>query len=201
MPNINPKASKLIDEAFGKFKGFQKEYCTHLRKLVHKALPGVKEDWKWGPNFNVEGMICGIWGFKDHVKLVFFKGSVMKDKHKLFAHDMNNQGNRSIHFMEGDKIDDKKIIEYLKEAADINKKGIKPEKKKIVVKVPAELAKALSKDKKSKAYFDGLAPSHRREYAEYISLAKQEETRLRRLDKVMEMLADKRKMNFINFIT
>ena len=195
MPTIRADASKRIDEAFGKFKGFQKEYCIHLRKLVHKALPDVKEDWKWGPNFNVNGMVCGIWGFKGHVKLVFFRGSLMKDKYKLFEHGMKNEGNRSIHFAEGDRINDKKIIEYFKEAAAINKKGIKPEKKEIIVKVPTELAKALNKDKVSKKYFESLAPSHRREYAEYILEAKQAETRERRMAKVMDMLADKRKLN------
>jgi len=175
MPTIRPNASKRIDKAFAEFTGFQKLYSTHLRKLVHKAIPGIKEDWKWGPNFNSNGMVCGIWGFKGHVKLVFFKGSLMSDKHKLFAHGINNQGNRSIHFTASDKLDDKKIIAYFKEAA--------------------ELAMALSKDKAAKAYFEGLAPSHRREYANYIAEAKQVATRERRLVKTMEMLADKRKLN------
>ena len=188
-------ASKLIDEAFDKFTGFQKEYCVHLRKLIHKAMPDVKEDWKWGPNFNVNGMVCGVWGFKDHVKLVFFKGSAMKDKYKLFNQGKENEGNRSINFTSTDKIDDKKIIEYLKEAAEINRKGIKLAKKEIKVIMPAILVKALNRDKASKTYFESLAPSHRRDYADYISQAKQEETQLRRLDKVMEMLADKRTLN------
>ena len=195
MPTIRPNASKRIDKAFAEFTGFQKLYSTHLRKLVHKAIPGIKEDWKWGPNFNSNGMVCGIWGFKGHVKLVFFKGSLMSDKHKLFAHGINNQGNRSIHFTASDKLDDKKIIAYFKEAAAINKKGLKPVKKEIVIEVPAELAMALSKDKAAKAYFEGLAPSHRREYANYIAEAKQVATRERRLVKTMEMLADKRKLN------
>jgi len=200
MPVISPNkseqnASKLIDEAFSKFTGFQKEYCNHLRKLIHKAMPDVKEDWKWGPNFNVNGMVCGVWGFKDHVKLVFFKGSAMKDTYKLFNQGKENEGNRSINFSSADKIDDKKIIEYLKEAAEINRKGIKLVKKEIKVVMPAILVKALNKDKASKTYFESLAPSHRRDYADYISQAKQEETQLRRLDKVMEMLTDKRTLN------
>jgi|SRR5581483_5464578 len=195
MPTIHPNASKEIDKAFAKFTGFQKKYCEHLRKLVHKALPDVKEDWKWGPNFNVNGMVCGIWGFKGHVKMVFFKGSLMKDKYKLFNQGDMNSGNRSINFTEDMKIDDKKITEYIKAAAELNKKGLKPVKKEIVVKMPAELTKALSKDKATKKFFDGLAPSHRRDYADYISEAKQAETRERRLAKVMDMLSDKRTLN------
>src|ERR1700722_17805082 len=121
MSTINPNAKKEIDRAFAQFTGFQKEYCDHLRALIHEALPEVKEDWKWGPNFNVNGMVCGLWGFKNHVKLVFFKGSLMKDKYNLFNDGAGNRGNRSIDFSENDKIDDSQIIDYLKEAAALNK--------------------------------------------------------------------------------
>src|ERR1700739_4047344 len=143
MAVIVPNASKQIDEAFDKFTGFQRVHCKYLRALIRRALPDVIEDWKWGPNFNVQGMVCGVWGFKDHVKLVFFKGAMMKDKYKLFNQGEDNRGNRSINFCREDKIDDKKIIEYLKEAAELNKKGVKPAKKEIVFDMPNELCDAL----------------------------------------------------------
>ncbi|MGP8216336.1 MAG: YdeI/OmpD-associated family protein [Bacteroidia bacterium] len=191
MPIKVSDASKQIDEAFDSFTGFQKQMCNHLRTLIHRALPEVKEDWKWGPNFNVQGMVCGVWGFKDHIKLVFFKGSMMKDRYKLFNQGSDNERSRSINICREDKIDDKKILEYLKEAAELNKKGVKPAKREIVFDMPNELCDALKKDKKAKAYFESLAPSYKRDYAEYIGGAKQPETRLRRLEKVMDMLADK----------
>ncbi len=195
MPTINPNASREIDEAFEKFTGFQKKFCIHLRALIHKALPEVKEDWKWGPNFNVNGMVCGVWGFKKHVKLVFFKGSLMEDPYALFNDGEDNTGNRSIHFYESSVIDDEKIMEYLKEAAELNKQGLKPEKKKIVVEIPEELQRALNKHTGLKMYFEKLAPSHKREYTEYISDAKQTETKERRIKKVIEMIAENRKLN------
>src|SRR5271156_3882574 len=112
MATIKPNASKEIDQAFAKFTGFQQKYCNHLRSLIHKALPEVKEDWKWGPNFNVNGMVCGVWGFKNHVKLVFFKGSLMEDPYGLFNDGDGNVGNRSINFSEHSVMDDVKIMEY-----------------------------------------------------------------------------------------
>lgn len=195
MPAINPNASKEIDRAFAKFTGFQRDYCNHLRVLVNKALPGVKEDWKWGPNFNLDGMVCGIWGFKNHVKLNFFKGSLMSDKYGLFTDAENDKGNRSIDFTEHDKIDDEKVIEYLQEAAALNKQGIRVEKRPVVADIPPELQKILETHKGLKMYFEKLAPSYRREYAEYIADAKQPETRERRIKKVMEMLKDNKKIN------
>jgi len=140
-------------------------------------------------------MVCGVWAFKDHVKLVFFKGVAMKDKYKLFNHGKGNESTLSIDFCEEAKIEDKKIIEYLKEAAELNKKGIKPAKREIVVKVPAVLAKALEKNKKAKKCFESLSKYYQKDYADYIAQAKQEATKQRRLEKVLDMLADKKKLN------
>ncbi len=195
MSSINPNASKEIDQAFAQFTGFQKECCIHLRALIHKALPDVKEDWKWGPNFNVNGMVCGVWGFKNHVKMVFFKGSLMKDPYHLFNQGEDNRGNRSINFMEDTKIDDTQLMEYVKEAAALNTQGAKPGKKKITVEVPAELQRALSKNKSLSMYFEKLAPSHRREYSEYVTEAKQDETRDRRVKKVLSMLEENKTLH------
>ncbi len=200
MSNINPNASKEIDRAFEEFTGFQKKFCMHLRTLIHEALPDVKEDWKWGPNFNVNGMVCGVWGFKKHVKLVFFKGSLMEDPYALFNDGDDNTGNRSINFFETSVIDDAKVSEYLKEAAELNKQGVKPEKKKVPVDVPEELMRALNKHSGLKMYFEKMAPSHKREYAEYIADAVQVETKERRVKKVIEMITENRKMKEKNEI-
>jgi uncharacterized protein YdeI (YjbR/CyaY-like superfamily) len=58
------------------------------------------------------------------------------------------------------------------------------------VEVPDALARALSKDKKARAVFDGLAYTHRKEYARWIAEAKREETRERRVSKAVEMLRE-----------
>ncbi|MEW6031061.1 MAG: YdeI/OmpD-associated family protein [Chloroflexota bacterium] len=57
-----------------------------------------------------------------------------------------------------------------------------------VVEIPPELAKAFKKEKAAQAYFTSLAYSHRREYVGFITEAKKEETRLRRVAQTIEML-------------
>ncbi len=57
-----------------------------------------------------------------------------------------------------------------------------------VVEIPNELKKALKKEKAAREYFELLAYSHQREYVGYITEAKKEETRLRRVEKTIEML-------------
>ena len=48
------------------------------------------------------------------------------------------------------------------------------------VDVPAELLDALAADPAAREAFDALAPSHRREYAEFVAEARRDETRRRR---------------------
>jgi hypothetical protein len=56
------------------------------------------------------------------------------------------------------------------------------------VELPPALAQALEADPKAKATYDGLAFTHRKEYARWIAEAKREETRERRVAKALEML-------------
>jgi hypothetical protein len=57
------------------------------------------------------------------------------------------------------------------------------------VVVPPELKKALSRSAPAKKVFDGLSPSHRRAYTDWIAQAKKEETRTRRVAQALRMLA------------
>ncbi len=56
------------------------------------------------------------------------------------------------------------------------------------VEVPEDLQKLLNKHKAAKAVFEKLSYSHQREYVTHIEGAKQEATRLRRLEKTIELL-------------
>jgi hypothetical protein len=64
-----------------------------------------------------------------------------------------------------------------------------------VVEVPGELAKAFRKDKEAKALWDKLAYTHRKEFAQWISGAKQVETRERRAAKAIDMIRMKKTMS------
>lgn len=62
------------------------------------------------------------------------------------------------------------------------------EAKSKIPKTPHLLKKALRKNKKAKMAFEKMPPSHKREYIEYISEAKKEETKQKRIKKVMRMM-------------
>jgi Bacteriocin-protection, YdeI or OmpD-Associated/Domain of unknown function (DUF1905) len=56
------------------------------------------------------------------------------------------------------------------------------------VEVPESLAAALAADPQARASFESMAFSHRKEYARWITEAKREETRQRRVQQAVEMI-------------
>ena len=191
----NPNAAVLIDEGISKLEPFAQVICKRLRKLILSADPEIIEDWKWGPNYYLNGMVCGYWGFKKHVSFVFFQGSLLKDKKKILQENPGNVHNRHIKFTDVKQIDDTIILEYLFEAIDNNRKGLKiTETKDKTIVTPEDAIKAFKKAKVL-AYFDSLAFSHRKEYVQWIESAKKEETRTKRIEQAIEKLKDKQGLN------
>ena len=62
-----------------------------------------------------------------------------------------------------------------------------------VVEIPDLLQKELDKDPEFKQFFEKLSFTHQKEYVNFITEAKKEETRLRRIEKIVQMLQDKKK--------
>ena len=59
-----------------------------------------------------------------------------------------------------------------------------------VINVPTDFRTALNRSKKIAAYFDGLSYTHRKEYVQWITEAKRDDTRQRRIAKAIDLLKD-----------
>ena len=57
-----------VDEYINRQKNLQKEVCDYLRNLIHKTIPGVKEEMKWGVPVFAGGKFY-IGSFKNSVNL------------------------------------------------------------------------------------------------------------------------------------
>ena len=180
---IHPKAKQEIDKYIASAPAFAQPICRKLRAAIHKADPDIVEDWKWGPNFNKQGMICGFGAFKEHVSLGFFKGALLKDPRKLLEDcSGSNAHNRTLKFRSVDDVDEKAMIAFVQQAVQLNESGVKGEVRRAEIPVPADLKSALAKDSKARAAFDSFTPGYRREYLEWIVAAKRPETRAQRID-------------------
>jgi bacteriocin resistance YdeI/OmpD-like protein/uncharacterized protein DUF1905 len=65
---------------------------------------------------------------------------------------------------------------------------VEPDLEERVIEIPKDLMKELKKDKEAKAFFDKLSYTHRKEYVNWVTEAKKEETRQNRIIKTIEML-------------
>lgn len=195
MVTIRKDAPRRIDAYIGKAPEFARPICRRLRELVHEADPGIVEDWKWGPNFNKDGMVCGIGAFKEHVTLTFFKGALMGDARGLFNQGFDNEYTRSVKFRTFEEIDAVAVRAYVREAVLLNGTGAKIPRKKPEAEVPADLAAAFGETPGARAFFDGLTPGYRREFVTWITDAKRAPTREKRIRETVAKCARGERLN------
>ncbi|MBD0377980.1 MAG: YdeI/OmpD-associated family protein [Flavisolibacter sp.] len=195
MPTIHPDATQKVFDYIDSLPDWSKSICKKLRTIILNADSSITEDWKWGPNYYSNGMVCGYGAFQRHVKFTFFNGSGMKDPKGLFNHCVDNEFSRSIKYVAEDEIDEKLLTQYIKESVAVNKKGFKREVKDKTVEVPAELQQALSKNKKAQQFFEGLSYGYKKEFVEHVTTAKQDDTRIARIAKVVDYCAEGKKLN------
>jgi uncharacterized protein YdeI (YjbR/CyaY-like superfamily) len=189
---------KRVDAYIAKSADFAKPILTHLRQLIHAACPRATETVKWGmPFFEYNGsLLCNMAAFKQHCSFGFWNAGQMKDaNNKLQVKDRGAMGNfdriTSVRDLPADRV----MTSYIKEAVGLIEKGVKkkatPKKApKPELPVPPELAAALKKSKKAQACFEGFSPSQRREYIEWITEAKTDATREKRIATTVEWLEE-----------
>jgi len=196
------KKDQRVDAYIAKSADFARPILKHVRKVVHAALPAVEEDLKWGaPHFMYKGMLCGMAAFKQHCSFGFWRAKELAQEHKELAKDekpgMGQFGNlKSVE----DLPSDKELTKLVKAAAALNDSGAKvpraTKSKKPIPKIPADFLSALKKSKMAHANFSAFSPSHQREYIEWITEAKRDETRERRIATAIEWIAEGKSHNW-----
>lgn len=190
--------SKKIDEYIDLAPENQKVLLLKIRKIILENDFQLLEDWKWGPNYSYQGMVCGFAYFKKHIKINFFNGAFLKDKHHLFNYGFDNEHNRGIDIPNGESINEKHLLALLKEACLYNQKNntqnqsiIRP-KTAITIEIPSVIRNFLKAYPSALSYLESISYTHKKEYIKWILEAKKEETQQRRLAKMLEMLQAKK---------
>jgi hypothetical protein len=118
----DPETARLITDYIRAQGGWRAERLARLRRLVNEAGPDLVEGWKWEiPVWSDRGNVVAIAAFKEHVKINFFQGASLSDPHGLFNAGLEAKTARSIDFREGDKLDEKKLQELVRAAADYDR--------------------------------------------------------------------------------
>jgi len=181
-----------FDDYIEKAAPFAQPILKHVRERVHAVVPHVEEAMKWSaPGFTLDGKILLIMAaFKQHAALNFWRGQEIGDG-EAKAGAMGQFGKLT-------SIDnlppDDELDALIREAAELAKTAPAPRKTKHEPK-PAptlhpEFAAALAKVPKAKAALDGFPPGAQRDYFEWISEAKQDAPRQKRISTAIEWLAE-----------
>ena len=91
---------------------------------------------------------------------------------------------------------EKRFIEYVRKAATLNKQGIKkpadlkPKSVRPELTVPEYFRAALGKNKKAAATFEGFSYTNKKEYVDWLTEAKREQTRSQRLQTAIAWLEE-----------
>lgn len=112
-----------VDQLINSYGDWRSDRLKELRQLINATAPELTEDFKWRvPVWTHNGLVCAISGFKDHVKINFFKGAYLPDPKGLFNSGLDSKEHRSINFAKDDKIDKEAVRQLILEAA-VYKKG------------------------------------------------------------------------------
>jgi len=178
--------SRAVDAYIAKSPAFARPILEHLRSLMHK------------------GIVAGMAAFKQHAAFGFWSKRLLeevlgKDAEKLSPKNAESgMGGRK--FLSLSELPpDALLIRAIKAAVALNEEGVRPTRelrKKPPVKPPPYLVAALRKNAMAKKTFEGFTPSQQREYVEWLTDAKQEATRARRLATTIEWLAEGKQRNW-----
>ena len=180
-----------VEEYISKKENWRKE--LEALRAVLNDLP-LEETIKWGaPVYVFNGKnVVDLAAFKNYCGLWFFQGALLKDQQKVFVNAQEGKTKAMLQwrFYSLEEIKPDLIKQYVQESIDNFKNGneIKPVRNKQEVIIPEALKQVLTTNKEFKKSFQKLTLSKQREFANYITEAKREATKLKRLEKITLMI-------------
>jgi uncharacterized protein YdeI (YjbR/CyaY-like superfamily) len=192
------KTDPRIDAYIARKADFARPILEHLRATVHAACPECEETLKWSsPTFMYRGeMLCSMAAFKAHAAFGFWKGS-------LVVGDGAEQLSAMGQFGRIESLDDLPRAEVLQaliaKAMKLNEEGVKAPRSKHAKEpfsVPQDLRAAIEAVPVAAATWGAFPPSCQREYVEWVTEAKRDETRAKRLAQTVEWLAEGKRRNW-----
>ena len=194
------KTDPRIDAYIVKSAGFAQPILNHLRELVHRGCPEVEETLKWSrPSFVYKGLMCGMAAFKQHATFGFWKHELVTGR----TGEKEGMGQFGRITSLKDLPAEKVLLGYIRKAVTLNEAAIKApaparakpgEKRELVV--PDYFVAALKKNKTAQANFEKFSYSHKKEYVEWLTGAKREDTRQKRLQTALAWIAEGKSQNW-----
>jgi len=120
-------ASKSITKRIQELKDWRGETLARVRQLIHDAVPGIQEEWKWMkatnpgvPVWSHDGIVCTGESYQQVVKLTFARGACVPDPGKLFNASLEGNTRRAIDIREGETLDEAAFKALIRSAVAAN---------------------------------------------------------------------------------
>jgi len=194
MPTTDPR----VDEYIANAAEFAQPILTHLREVIHAACPEVKEAIKWSmPNFDYHGIMCNMAAFKQHCAFGFWKAELLLAEEDDKGKEAMGQFGRitSVKDLPSKKV----LTAYVKKAMKLNEAGVKVARPKAAPRelvVPDYFIAALEEIPAAYEAFNKFSTSAKRDYCEWLTEAKTEATRDKRMAQAVEWIAEGKKRNW-----
>lgn len=191
---MNPRVDAYLNQA----EKWQEEMIK-LRSIILDF--GLQEDLKWGhPCYSIKkSNVVIIQAFKAYCAIMFFKGVLLQDAHGILTRPgEQTQAGRQIRFSRLQEIYEMEPIlrDYIQEAIDVEKAGLKVEFKKTSdYPVPVEFQARLDEVPALKTAFEALTPGRQRAYIYHFSQPKQSQTRESRVEKCIPLILSGKGLN------
>lgn len=184
-----------IDQKIAAAQPFAQPILSHIRAVMHEALPQVVETIKWGMPFYLlnDRPFAMMSSFKAHAAFGFWKGR-----------QTGKEDDAMGQFGRITALDDlppkAELIALIHQAViaseAANAAPPRPKTVKAAIEEPEDLTEALKASPVARAGFDALPPGARREYLEWIVEAKRAETRASRIEKAVAQAAEGKKLHW-----
>jgi len=187
-----------VDDYIARQRDFARPILEYVRQTVHETCGECEEAIKWGmPSFMYHGILCGLAAFKEHATFGFWKHTLVMGSGRQDQPAMGSFGRLT-------SIEDlppkRELVALIRKAMQLNEEGVtapaKAPRPKKPIRIPPAFRAALAKNKKANANFESFPPSHKREYLEWITEAKREETRDRRIAEAVKWIASGKPRNW-----
>ena len=194
------RRSSEVDRYIRSSAVFARPVLRRLRTFFHRADPRISETIKWGvPHFEYQGILGSMAAFRKHVSVGFWKGGMIGDEAGVFE----SAGNRKMTMLRMRDVADVPsadlMLVYIRRAVALNERGMRiPARKRTAVRVaiPSFFSNALRANRKASDVFSRLSRSHQREYVDWLTEAKREETRQRRMATAIKWLSEGKPRNW-----
>ena len=186
-----------VDAYIAKAAPFAQPILSHLRALVHRVCPDVQETLKWSaPAFDYKGPFCQLAAFKQHCHLVIWKAPLLRKQGLEKEVEAVERRFTSLDDLPPDRV----LEKLIRTAASLSDAGVRMSRPKLApkppVRPPSYFLAALKKHPKALATFQAFSPSHKREYVEWITGAKTDATRERRIAQAIAWMAEGKPRNW-----